>query len=55
MLDMEDRRRKENMERDIEQKREDREFQFKVHDDCIAIFKSKIISNSLGSTADVRQ
>lgn len=31
MLEMEDRRQRENREREIEQKREDREFQLKVH------------------------
>ena len=39
MLEMEDRRRKESMERDIEQKREEREFQFKVYELVIVISK----------------
>ena len=45
MLEMEDRRRKENMERDIELKREEREFQFKVYE--LAIVISKILLSQI--------
>lgn len=55
MLEIEDRRQRENREREIEQKREDREFQLKIHVIKLTQYCNDFLYFFTGSTVDVWQ